>query len=216
MSTCHPRKNEKDQCVEIKHPNGPTALAAWADAGAIATVVPGGPMPDAICGIAVRSWSETPQDDAGWEALAAKASFDEPKFKPVGKTQPASGAVIVEPDGRVWVVSPTNRFGGYVNTFPKGKIDPGMTISLRANALKEVFEESGLLIELGDFLVDAQRSTSTTRYYLARRIGGNPADMGWESQAVHLVPRPLLAAFASDENDAPVVEALQRKLGSPL
>ena len=34
---------------------------------------------------------------------------------------PTSGAVLVETDGGGWMVSPSNRFGGYANTFPKGK-----------------------------------------------------------------------------------------------
>ena len=69
--------------------------------------------------------------------------------------------VVVEDDGRVWVVSPSNAFGGYVNTFPKGKLDPGM--GLRANALKEGFEESGLQVVLTGFLCDSVRSTSVCR-----------------------------------------------------
>ena len=116
---------------------------------------------------------------------------------------------MVEADGRVWVVSPSNKFGGYTNTFPKGKLDPQEEISLRANALKEVFEEAGLHVALTGFLCDSVRSTSVTRYYLARRVGGNPADMGWESQAVHLVPVSQLAAFVSHPNDQSILSALQ-------
>jgi 8-oxo-dGTP pyrophosphatase MutT (NUDIX family) len=215
MTVWHPRKNDKGQCVEIKYPNKPTPLTAWADSDAIATVVPDGPMPATVCGIPIRSSSDAPKGAAEWMALAVMTQFAEPHFELMGHTtKAAAGAVIVEADHRVWVVSPTNRFGGYVNTFPKGKIEPGMTASLRANAMKEVFEEAGLQIELTGFLVDAERSTSTTRYYLARRIGGNPADMSWESQAVHLVPPRQLAAVVFDKNDAPVIAALQAKLGS--
>ena len=119
----------------------------------------------------------------------------------------ASGVVILEDDGRVWVVSPSNAFGGYVNTFPKGKLDPGL--SLHANALKECHEESGLQVELTGFLCDSERSTSVTRYYTARRIGGHPATMGWETQAVHLVPRALLATFVSHQNDQCILKKLK-------
>jgi hypothetical protein len=51
-------------------------------------------------------------------------------------------------------------------------------LSSRANAIKECFEESGLQVELTGFLCDSVRSTSVTRYYTARRLGGSPADMG--------------------------------------
>lgn len=123
--------------------------------------------------------------------------------------RPASGAVVVEADGRVWVVSPSNHHGEYINTFPKGKNEQSQALCLCANALKEVFEEAGLQVELTGFLCDSVRSTSVTRYYLARRLGGNPAHMCWETQAVHLVPIAQLAEFVSHPNDQSILSALQ-------
>ncbi|MCP5179002.1 MAG: NUDIX hydrolase [Pseudomonadales bacterium] len=157
--------------------------------------------------MAVQSWIDAPHNAAGWERLATTPVFDEPGFAAHG-LKAASGAVVVEPDGRVWTVSPTNAFGGYTNTFPKGSLDAGHQLSLKANAIKEVFEESGLRVELLGFLVDTKRTTSTTRYYVARRVAGTPADMGWESQAVHLVPAKTLSHFASHPNDKPIIAAL--------
>ena len=61
---------------------------------------------------------------------------------------------------------------------------------------------------LTGFLCDSVRSTSVTRYYTARRVGGHPADMGWESQAVHLVPRNLLSVVVAHPNDQGVLQAL--------
>ena len=49
---------------------------------------------------------------------------------------------------------------------------------------------------------------SYTRYYRARRIGGSPASMGWESQAVHLVPKAQLAHYLTNKNDLPLLKAL--------
>ncbi|WP_238544018.1 NUDIX hydrolase [Acidovorax sp. KKS102] len=121
------------------------------------------------------------------------------------------GLGILEGDGRIWVVSPSNAFGGYVNTFPKGKLDWGL--GLRANALKEGFEESGLRVALTGFLCDSHRTTSVTRYYLAKRVGGHPANMGWETQALSLVPRARLAEFVSHKNDQVILQALQQALG---
>jgi hypothetical protein len=43
-----------------------------------------------------------------------------------------------------------------------------------------------------------------TRLYLAKRVGGTPAAVGWESQAVRLVPRAMLDTVASHKNDAPI------------
>lgn len=212
MITYHPRKNDKGQLVPIDHPNQPASVEAWAQSGQHATVIPDSSMPATVSGLPISAWRQVPTSAAGWERLAQASTFDEPPMLQVAGKIPASGAVVVETDGRVWVVSPTNRFGGYTNTFPKGKIEPKDGLSLPANALKEVWEEAGLQVALTGFLCDSDRSTSVTRYYLARRISGNPADMSWESQAVHLVPRNQLAKFASHPNDKGVLEALTASL----
>ena len=212
MATLHPHKNDHGQPVTLTVPSTPTGLDCWTDATRHATVIPQSPMPAMLNGIAIDSWHGAPADKAGWEYLAATARFPEPAFDVKLGTSAASGVVAVELDGRVWVVSPSNRFGGYSNTFPKGKQTPGEGLSLRANAIKEAHEESGLRIELTAFLVDSERSSSTTRYYLGRRVGGNPADMGWETQAVHLVPRGLLAGVVAHQNDQAILAALDRLL----
>jgi ADP-ribose pyrophosphatase YjhB (NUDIX family) len=192
----------------LRHPSSSTGLAEWGDPEQLATAIPGSAMPGAIGDIDIHSWTEAPVGGADWERLAERATFDEPAFKVKPGKNPASGAVVVEPDGRVWVVSPSNQYAGYTNTFPKGTIYPHQNISMRANALKEVYEESGLQVELFGFLADSDRSLTTTRYYLARRVGGNPADMGWESQAVHLVPKSRLAKYLTHKNDQSLLEAL--------
>lgn len=211
MNTFHPRKNDHGQAVELKLPHQPTPLATWNNPIQLATTTPDSPMPGTVAGLAIETWTAAPTN-TDWEKLAITVPFDEPAMQTAAGKAPASGAVVVEADGRVWVVSPSNRFGGYTNTFPKGKVDAGL--SPRANAIKEVFEESGLQVELTGFLCDSVRSTSVTRYYTARRLGGNPADMGWESQAVHLVPLAKLAELDSHPNDQPIIKALQTKVGN--
>lgn len=208
MKTYHPRPDDKGQPVALHHPSQPTDQSTWHQADHVATVTPDGPMPEQVNHLAITSWSDAPSDVAGWEHLAGASKFPEPPMKPVAGKAPASGAVVIEPDGRVWVVSPSNGFGGYTHTFPKGKLDPREGLSLRANALKEVFEESGLQVELTGFLCDSIRDTSVTRFYSAMRVGGNPADMGWESQGVSLVPMAQLARFVAHSNDEIVIQAL--------
>jgi 8-oxo-dGTP pyrophosphatase MutT (NUDIX family) len=117
----------------------------------------------------------------------------------------AAGAVIREPDGRVWLYEPTNHYGGYQQTFPKGTVDGAD--SFEATAAREAFEETGLLVEIGAFLIDSDRSLSVTRFFLACRIGGCPSAMGWEAQAVGLVPMADLHTHAVSEYDAPVILA---------
>ncbi len=212
MKPYHPRKNDKGQPVALNHPNKPTNASTWRQADQIATVIPDGAMPEQVNHLAMVSRSDAPRNAAGWERLAGASTFDEPPMEVVAGKAPASGAVVIEPDGRVWVASPSNEFGGYTHTFPKGKLDPKESLSLRANALKEVFEESGLRVELTGYLCDSIRSTSVTRYYLAMRVGGNPAAMEWESQATHLVPMTQLAQFVVHPSDEFVIGSLQGML----
>ncbi len=205
--TFHPKQDDDGRPVGIALPHSPTPLGNWTDPLHIATVVPGGVMPASLNGIAFRPWREAPVDAAGWSAVEGQEGpFEEPAFEPLPGKRVAAGVVIEESDGRVWVVHPSNAFGGYPATFPKGTRDPGM--SLRATAIREAWEESGLRVVLTAFLADLVRSRSKTRYYLGRRVGGCPADMGWESQAVSLAPRARLSEVLVNPNDAPLVALL--------
>ena len=85
-------------------------------------------------------------------------------------------------------------------------------LTLAANAVKEGWEESGLDARPLEWLCDIERTKTITRYYLAFRAAGTPADMGWESQAVSLVPADQLAAFLNRPNDRKVLPALQTAL----
>jgi ADP-ribose pyrophosphatase YjhB (NUDIX family) len=163
-------------------------------------------MPAEVNNIPVAPWAQAPKSAIGWEVLAAKHLIDEPDFiAPAGSKQ-AAGVVIREPDGRVWLVAPSNTFGGYASTFPKGGLEGK---SAQATALVETFEECGLQVRLIQHLIDVQRSTSFTRYYLAERVGGQPADMGWESQAVMLCPASQLKAVLGNPFDAVIVDQLR-------
>jgi 8-oxo-dGTP pyrophosphatase MutT (NUDIX family) len=208
-TSTHPKQDERGRQVLIAAPTTPTPVANWLDPALVATVIPGGPLPPELNGIAFSPWRTAPQDDIAWSAVAGQedADIDEPDFVPAPGKRVAAGVVVIEDDGRVWVVHPSNAFGGYPATFPKGTKDPG--VPLRATAIREAWEESGLRVVLTGFLADLTRSRSRTRYYLGRRVGGCPSDMGWESQAVSLVPRALLHTVLVNPNDAPLVALLQ-------
>lgn len=167
-------------------------------------MIPDGAMPGRLNGIDILPWSAAVPE---WEVLAGARDLPEPPFlRPEGMAA-AAGVIIVEDDGRVWLVAPTNQFGGYAATFPKGRVDPGG--ELRPTAVREAFEESGLKVRIASFLIDVRRRQTYTRYYIASRVGGTPADMGWESQAVLLVPLARLRQLATNQNDEAVIAALE-------
>ncbi len=179
----------------IRDPSVPTARSTYKNKDKVATFVP------AQKGLPYESTKLTP---AIMKTLM-KLSKDAP-VPPYGDAVAAAGTIIFEPDGRLWIVHPTNKFVGYTSTFPKGTRDAGE--DLRETAIRETYEETGLLVSLkafpGNCLDDTSgqreitapngvfailnRDSGVTYYYLAKREGGSPADMGWESQAVSLVP----------------------------
>ena len=198
----HPCSDEKGKAVHIKHPHTPTPPDSWDDSGAIATFVPGGKYPNWLSGVALQ---KAMANDSDYLRLAEALDFHEPKYCcPVG-LKPAAGVVIVEADRRVWVVHPSNGFAGYICTFPKGHAEKS---GLRIGAVREAHEESGLLVEPFGYLADSKRSETFTRYYLARRVGGAPTAMGWESQAVSLVPLNQALAQLNRSVDHAVAQAL--------
>lgn len=205
VAVFHPQRDEKGKPVEIRKPSQGSDLSAWLQDDAIALVVPTGRMPAHVNGICISAWEDRPGDPQAWEALASEFAIEEPEFKVPAGFKPAAGVVIRETDGRFWVVAPTNAFAGYKATFPKGRPDGK---SMQAAALMEAFEESGLKVRLLRHLVDVQRTESYTRYYLAERLTGDPAEMGWESQAVMLVPQAKLPQVLNSAYDKPIIKAL--------
>lgn len=201
----HPKRDDDGNLVHLHHPSTPTPVACWDMANAIATVVPAGALPPGMNGVRFTEWDDVPSITYDWNTVPGQAIIDEPPFCPPQGKREAAGVVIVEPDGRVWLVAPSNGYAGYTATFPKGTVDPG--VNRQATAIREAYEESGLQVEITGYFADSVRSQSYTRYYLARRIGGNPASMGWETQAVHLVPRHHLAEFLTNKNDKPLLDA---------
>jgi 8-oxo-dGTP pyrophosphatase MutT (NUDIX family) len=197
----HPCRNDRGQPVVIHRPSVATPSSHWGEPGALATAVPACGMPPGLNGIALVP-VRAPSAELG--------AVDEPPFVLPPDMRAAAGAVVLEDDGRAWLVAPTNAHGGYGATFPKGRVDAGGT--LQHTAIREVFEESGLLVRLEAHLIDVRRTQTYTRYYLARRIGGCPSAMGWETQAVHLVPLARLEEVAVHPNDAPIIAALRSRL----
>lgn len=204
MTTFHPRLDGAGRKVPIRRPSTPSPATAWGDPAATVVVVPGGRVPAELHGVPFEPWA--PPDRAWWETAAADAAVAEPPFVCPAHLQPAAGVVVLEPDGRIWLARPTNRFGGVGHVVPKGRVDRGETPA--AAAMREVWEEIGLLVRLDGHLVDVQRSTTLTRLYVGRRVGGSPVAMGWESEAVLLAPRSHLRHLLNGPRDTLMLAAI--------
>lgn len=169
-------------------------------------------MPAELSGIPFKPWSDYPRTVSEWNASELLApAIREPEMKPPPGLKVSAGAIVLEADGRVWIVHPTGSFGGYSATWPKGRVEGGL--SLQATAVREVLEESGLKVRIVGLFGDFDRTTTRTRFYLAERVGGSPADMGWESQAASLCPIDALPALLNGPADQPIIAALQAASG---
>lgn len=159
-------------------------------------------------GIDFSAWS--PPDD--WASVDGQADIAEPDLEvPAGK-EAASGVVIREPDGRIWMVQPRGGFGGYDATFPKGRAEKGL--SLQANAIKEAYEESGLKVRITGHAGDHAGDTTMTRYYYAEREAGDPAQHEDETEGVVLAPAGKAAGFLNRARDQKILSSVDSALGA--
>ena len=144
---------------------------------------------------------------ADWADVSGQADVDEPELPEVPRgMELSSGLLIREKDGRVWMMRPKGGYGGYHQTFPKGRAEDGL--SLQANAIKEGFEETGLKAKIVGFAGDFEGDTTITRFYIAEREGGDPAQAGEESEGVVLAPPARLKDFLNRERDRKIANAI--------
>lgn len=200
----HPQKNDKGDTVHVNYPSKPSAKETWADPASVATFVPGqGGLPDALNGIKFTDAKTSDYTKGANPKVDADHPFtpSDDRTKSIG-----AGVIIMEDDGRIWLTKPTNEFGGYKNTFPKGTVEPQLT--MQQNAIKEAFEETGLQIKITGLVGDFERTTSKARFYMAKRVGGSPKNMGWESQAVRLAPMKAAWKLLNRDVDKDIMDAI--------
>ena len=130
---------------------------------------------------------------------------DEPKIR-----VSASGVILTEPDGRIWLRKVANNYGGYIYSFAKGRIEPGYTT--QQNAIKETFEETGMLSKIESWLGDLEGDTSVTRFYKGKRIGGHPSFFGKqevvETEFIVLTTKSNAMKLLNKERDKKVLGML--------
>ena len=209
----HPCLDENGKPVVVAHPSQPTSRDTWLDSRCTATLsrTAEPDLPSALNGLALTGNPGIPDENPWyWRDVVPDAVKGEPDFVMPPGFRATSGCVVIEPDRRIWIVHPTNEFMGTKATFPKGRLEP--VLSLAQNAAKETWEEAGLLVEPYAFLVDVPRRIVVTRYFLARRVAGSPALAGWESQAVSLMPFEEVKKALNREGDQAVLPALEAYL----
>jgi predicted DNA-binding WGR domain protein/ADP-ribose pyrophosphatase YjhB (NUDIX family) len=204
-SVKHPAKDDKGRDVYIHRPKTGSPPGKWGGPNTLVTVTPGQATPKSLNGVpfapvaAPADWTKVWGQNAAIEKDLPDLAGHKHKYA-------AAGVVVTEADGRVWLTSPTNNFGGYRNTFPKGTQEPGLT--LQQTAIKEAWEETGLKIAITGVLGDFERTTSVARYYTARRIGGDPASQGWESQALRLAPKSAMRSLLNVPVDRDILRLI--------
>ena len=190
----------------------PKALCVWGDKGVSADgIALGPPAPTTLNGVPLNSeaggfWKHTQDVEVGEGPMPTGSHI-------------STGCIVMEPDGRMWVYEPKGHFGGAAHTWPKGKMDAGESLTPQQNALKEVHEESGLKVRIVGLMGDYKGSVSTTRYYIAQRVGGDPRDglkappggMA-ETQAVKLTTLKDAAGLLNMDRDKKILAELGPKL----
>lgn len=206
----HPQMGEDGKPVTVNYPSRASDKSTWNDKTKTATFIPVGKTPDTLNGVKMTSW-KAPTTKEGWQKVSGtNPALDDIPFDPHPTKKTGAGVLVMESDGRVWLTRPTNNFGGYVHTFPKGTAEDGL--SLQQNAIKEAYEETGLKVKIVGVLGDFERDTSKARFFIARRVGGNPKDMGWESQAMRLAPMKDALALLNKPHDKDILNALGHEM----
>jgi ADP-ribose pyrophosphatase YjhB (NUDIX family) len=159
-------------------------------------------------------------DDAHFQSIPDK-TLSEPALPPLKPGQKrATGIIVVEPDGKVWIYEPKGHYAGYEHTFSKGGHEDGLT--LQQNAHKELYEELGLTANILSCLGDFETSGTNTRYYIGVRSGGDPKDAekgltqkSQETEKVKLVSFDEAGKLLNSPRDQKVLAALKAHLGEP-
>ena len=111
MTIFHPQLDENGEPVAVSRPTRSSHVSAWGDSGAAATFSITDPtlLPAVLNGIAL---THAPFECLDWVRFAHELpAVAEPPFPATDKRR-TSGLVIIEPDRRIWLVHPTNQFGG--------------------------------------------------------------------------------------------------------
>jgi 8-oxo-dGTP pyrophosphatase MutT (NUDIX family)/GNAT superfamily N-acetyltransferase len=145
--------------------------------------------------------SEVPDFDP--RAVPDKDIGEPPLEETTKGLKQSTGVLIEEPDGRIWIYEPANHFGGYKATFSKGRVEDEDTP--QQAAMREAYEELGLVTEITGYVGDYRGSVTMTRMYRGKRIGGAPWIHDKEVAEVRLVSPDTASAMLHTERDQEIL-----------
>ncbi len=117
----------------------------------------------------------------------------------------STGVVVRASDGRVYIRKVAGGYGGYLWSFAKGRVEPGLT--LEENALKELREEMGLEARIVGVLGDYPGDTGTTRFYIGEATG-SLTDFGPETEEVRVASYDEARELLNRDRDKKVLDDL--------
>lgn len=94
----------------------------------------------------------------------------------------AYGGVLINRTGQVLLREPANHYDGYVWTFAKGRPDPGETPE--QTALREVFEETGLLASIISVIPEVFAGSTTSNVFFLMEPVGAPQAFSHETASI--------------------------------
>lgn len=128
-----------------------------------------------------------------WEGVKDADVNEPPPLRRVDRVS----VLIREPDGRIWIVEPTNHYGNRKHTLPGGGVEAGLTN--QQNAMKEVWEETGLQVKITGFAGDFEDSNTAKngRLYIGERVGGAP----WDAKVEPNIPKHFAPGVGAAESE---------------
>jgi 8-oxo-dGTP pyrophosphatase MutT (NUDIX family) len=152
-----------------------------------------------LTGMSLHGIPFTPVKKDAWKKHKDK-DLGEPDYPSDRPQRPASGVVVLEDDGRMWIMEPTWHYGQQEHGFATGGVEEGLTA--QQSARKEAIEELGFDVEITDWLGDVDTwPRSYRRYYIARRKSGQPTDAHYESDNVKLIPPGDMDTYFNKDYD---------------
>lgn len=168
------------------------------------------PAPSAPTGIYSKTGDPAPKPTGHWEGIPDVALPDGPGA--TGTPAKASGIILLNPDGKVWIRKVSGAFGGYEYSFAKGQVEPGLTE--QQNAHKELYEEMGLEGTVDDVLGTFKKTTGTAKYFIGTKTGGDPSKFEFETESVHLVTLNEAENLLNHHSDKEVLAALKAHMAA--